>query len=57
MKKTEEWLKQTATDYDIDLERLKNIVRHHNPDDDIYKTLEEFVANRKYAEENGEWQY
>ena len=57
MKKSEEWLQRTAIDYDMDVGELRNIVHHHNPDDDIYHTLEEFIANRKAAEENGQWQY
>lgn len=53
MKYTESWLENTALDYDMEIEELRSIVRHHSQDDDIYETLEILIAARAYAAENG----
>jgi hypothetical protein len=53
MEYPESWLNSTALDYDMEVDDVKNVVNKCSPDDDIYDRLEEFIASRAYAEENG----
>ena len=62
MKYTEDWLKRTALDYDMDIEEVRRIVNCCTDscdcdDEDIYEEFENFIAERAYASENGLWGY
>lgn len=57
MKYIESWIKNTALDYDMDIEEVQRRIDCCGPDDDIYEDLENFIANRAYASENGLWGY